>query len=103
MDQHDEVFVNLYELKEVLIECGFRSDISDDVIIVYGQNDLLGTIEPMAKGEVEGELEDEILVLTFNEICAPDVAADIALAANIMMQVAVNPTYLPFEGDASLH
>ncbi len=95
--------MNLWELKEILIDSGFRSDIADDVIIVYGQNDLLGVIEPMAKGEVEGELEDEILILTFNEICAPDVAAEIALAANIMVQVAVNPGYLPVEGDDALH
>ena len=95
--------MNLWELKEILIDCGFRSDISDDVIVVYGQNDLLGTIEPMAKGELEGELDDQILVLTFNEICAPDVAADIALAAGIMGNVGVSTTYLPCESDQSLH
>ncbi len=95
--------MNLYELKEILVDCGFRSDIADDVIIVYGQNDLLGVIEPMAKGEVEGELEDEILILTFNEICAPDVAAEIALAAGIMTNVGVSQTYLPVNSDQSLH
>lgn len=95
--------MNIWELKEILIDCGFRADISEEVIIVYGQNDLLGVIEPMAKGEVEGDLEDEILILTFNEICAPDVAAEIALTANILGQVAISQDYLQDEHDSSVH